>query len=96
MVTHIVLFKFKEENIEANVQKASGMLNALLESVPTLKSIEVGINFSNGERAMDLSIITTFDDKDGLEQYVIHPEHLKAVEFIKSVVAESKVVDYLS
>ncbi|MEA3491957.1 MAG: Dabb family protein [Campylobacterota bacterium] len=96
MVTHIVLFKFKEKDREANVQKAGQMLSALLESVPELKSIEVGTNFSNEERAMDLSIITTFDDRDGLEQYVMHTEHMKVVEFIKSVVEESKVVDYIS
>jgi len=41
-----------------------------------------------------LSIITTFEDKAGLETYAIHPEHLKVVEFIKTVVSGSKVVDY--
>ena len=95
MVVHIVLFKFREENKEDNIETAKAMLEALVESVPTLNSMEVGINYSDKERAMDLSIITTFDTKWGLEAYATHPEHLKVVEFIKEVVVESKVVDYV-
>jgi len=94
MVKHIVMFDFKEENKEANIQKAKEMLEALLESVPTLKGIEIGVNFADEGRAMDLSIYATFDDKAGLEAYAIHPEHLKVVKFIKTVVNSSKVVDY--
>ena len=94
MVVHIVMFAFKEENKEENIQRAAAMLNGLMGVVPTLKSMEVGHNFSPETRAMDLSIITSFDDKEGLEAYAEHPEHLKVVEFIKSVVLESKVVDY--
>jgi len=56
--------------------------------------MEVGVNFSLEDRAMDLSIITSFDDKAGLEEYATHPEHLKVVEFIKTVVNSSKVSDY--
>ncbi len=95
MIVHIVLFRFKEENKEAHIEKVSEMLNGLLESVPTLKSMEVGINYSDQERAMDLSLISTFDNKVGLEQYAIHPEHVKVVEYIRGVVTESKVVDYV-
>ncbi|MBD3793876.1 MAG: Dabb family protein [Campylobacterales bacterium] len=94
MVKHIVMFDFKEENREANIEKAKVMLAALIETVPTLKGMEIGVNFADEARAMDLSIYTTFEDKAGLEAYAIHPEHLKVVEFIKTVVNGSKVVDY--
>lgn len=94
MVVHIVTFKFKEENKKANIIQAKQMLENLMGSVPTLRSMDVGINFSQEERAMDLSIITAFESKEGLDAYAIHPEHLKVVEFIKGVVEYSKVVDY--
>ena len=94
MVKHIVMFDFKDENREENLQKAKVMLEALLESVPSLKNMEVGINFSEEERAMDLSLYSEFDNNEGLEAYAIHPEHLKVVEFIKSVATASKVSDY--
>jgi hypothetical protein len=88
------MFAFLDENKDENINKAKQMLEALIDTVPSLKSMEVGLNFSAEERAMDLSIITIFEDKAGLEAYAIHPEHLKVVEFIKTVVSSSKVVDY--
>ncbi len=94
MVVHIVMFQFKEENKKANMIQAKQMLENLMGAVPTLRSIDVGLNFSAESRAMDLSIITTFENKEGLNAYAIHPEHLKVVDFIKTVVEYSKVVDY--
>jgi hypothetical protein len=94
MVKHIVLFKFKDENKEENIQTVKEMLEALLDSVPTLKEMEVGVNFSKKERAMDLSLISSFDDISGLEKYATHPEHIKVLEFIKKVTIETKVSDY--
>jgi hypothetical protein len=95
MVKHIVMFTFKEENKQENLQKAKEMLEALLETVPSLKSMEVGINFSTEERAMDLSLYSEFDNQEGLELYANHPEHLEVVKFIKSVATGSKVSDYI-
>ena len=94
MVKHIVMFDFKDENRKENIEKAKEMLEVLVESVPSLNSIEVGINFSSESRAMDLSIYTEFDDRVGLEAYAVHPEHLKVIEFIRTVVNSSKVSDY--
>ena len=94
MVVHIVTFQFKEENKKANIIQAKQMLENLMGAVPTLKGMDVGLNFSTEERAMDLSIITTFESKEGLDVYAVHPEHLKVVDFIKTVVEYSKVVDY--
>jgi len=94
MIVHIVTFKFKEENKNANIIQAKQMLEELIGAVPSLRSMDVGLNFAEEDRAMDLSIITTFESKEGLNAYAIHPEHLKVVDFIKTVVAYSKVVDY--
>jgi len=94
MIVHIVMFKFKEENKKENLLVAKSKLEALLSQVPTLNSMEVGINFADEARAFDISLYSKFNTKDDLKAYAIHPEHLKVVEFIKSVALESKVVDY--
>ena len=94
MVKHIVMFNFENENKKENLEKAKMMLDALVGTVPSLKSMEVGINFSKEERAMDLSLYSEFNDKEGLDLYANHPEHLEVVKFIKSVAISSKVVDY--
>ena len=95
MLVHIVMFKFKEENKKANIIQAKQMLENLMGAVPSLRSIDVGVNFVEAERAMDLSIITAFESKEGLDAYDIHPEHQKVVQFIKSVVEYSKACDYM-
>jgi len=95
MIVHIVMFKFKDENRDANIAKTEELLKALDGKIDELISIEVGINFDTADRAFDLSIYSKFQTKEDLNSYAIHSEHLKVVEFIKSVVSESKVVDYI-
>ncbi|MDT8338093.1 MAG: Dabb family protein [Sulfurimonas sp.] len=95
MIVHIVMFKFKEEKRESNIKEVVKRLNALVELIPELKSMEVGVNFTDSERAFDLSLYSTFETKEALASYAIHPKHLKVVELIKSVTLESKVVDYI-
>ncbi len=94
MIVHIVMFKFNEENKTENIQKAKAMLEALVDKIEPLKTMEVGIDFNGSERAMDLSLYSTFDTKEGLQTYAVHPAHLEVVEFIKSTTQMSKVVDY--
>jgi len=95
MIVHIVMFKFKEENKKENIAKVEVELNALVEKIDVLKSMEVGVNFTDSERAFDLCLYSTFETQEDLKTYAVHPEHLKVVELIKSVTLESKVVDYI-
>lgn len=95
MIVHIVMFKFKDENKSSNTEEVLKRLNGLTQLIPTLKSMEVGVNFTPSDRAFDLSLYSTFETKEDLDAYALHPEHLKVVELIKSVTVESKVVDYV-
>ena len=94
MVVHIVMFTFKEEDRDQNIAKTKQMLEALVEKVPSLISMEVGIDFNASARAMDLSLISTFETREGLKAYATHPAHLEVVAFIRDVTTASKVVDY--
>ncbi|WP_201354040.1 Dabb family protein [Hydrogenimonas urashimensis] len=94
MVVHIVMFRFKDENKSENIEKVKAMLEALPREIPSLRSMEVGVDFSRSERSMDLVLTSTFDDRAGLESYRIHPAHQKVVAVIKEVTLESRVVDY--
>jgi len=95
MIVHIVMFKFKEENKKENILKTKELLNALVAKIDELISLEVGVNFDTAERAFDLSLYSKFATKENLNSYAVHSEHLKVVEFIKTVVEGSKVVDYI-
>lgn len=95
MIVHIVMFKFKDEDKTSNLKIVQEKLNELLTKISTLKSMEVGLNFTDSDRAFDLSLYSTFDSKEDLQDYAVHEEHLKVVTLIKAVTLESKVVDYI-
>ncbi len=95
MVVHIVMFQFKEENKVLNIAKVQDKLEKLEGKIDVLKTMEVGINFNESERAMDLSLYSIFESEEDLKAYAMHKEHLKVLEFIKEVTFESKVVDYI-
>ncbi|MFT7005384.1 MAG: hypothetical protein ACJAWW_002758 [Sulfurimonas sp.] len=95
MIVHIVMLKFKDENKDENILNIANGLKALIDLIPVLKFMEVGINFDESARAFDLSLYSKFLSKEDLEIYAVHPEHLKVVELIKATTLESKVVDYI-
>ncbi len=94
MIVHIVMFKFKVKDKEANLLKVEKQLNDLVQKIEPLKSIEVGVDFNQSPRAFDLSIYTRFNTKEDLQAYATHPAHIEVVKIIRDVTDESKVVDY--
>lgn len=95
MLVHIVMFQFKEENKQENLERVKAMLEALPSKIDTLCSMEVGIDISRSERSFDMVLVSTFDDQEGLNVYVPHPAHQEVVSVIKEATTLSKVVDYI-
>jgi len=95
MIKHIVFIKLQEENKQQNALKIKALLEELPSKIEALIDIEVGINFDEADRAMDLSLYSSFNSKEDLNTYAIHEEHLKVVDVIKSCAQYTKVVDYI-
>ena len=91
MITHIVFFKFRSP---ADVEPVRAALEGMRGRVPTLRELEVGVDELHTERSFDLSLLTRFDSWVDLDAYRIDPVHLKVIELVKQVGAETKVVDY--
>jgi hypothetical protein len=94
MIVHIVMFAFKEENKADNLRTVKEMLEVLPQKIPSLLSMEVGLDMVQSERSFDLVLTSTFEDKEGLNVYAVHPAHLEVVSLIKEVTEMAKVVDY--
>jgi len=94
MIKHIVLFKFKDENKDVFMKQAKQELEDLVEKIDELKGMEIGINHLENDEMPDLSLTSTFENKEGLKIYATHPEHLKVVELIKPMAIGRWVVDY--
>ncbi len=94
MIVHIVFLKLKDENRDTNLLKIKSMLEGLAPKIKEIQFLEVGANFSQEERAMDMSLVTHFKSKEDLALYANHPDHLEVVSIIKQVAEFTKVVDY--
>lgn len=96
MLKHIVVWKLKDTPEKAHLaQGIKTRLEGLVGQVPSLRRVEVGINLFPGEQVADVSLYSEFDDEAGLRAYLVHPAHEEAAKFIRSVVAERKVCDYV-
>ena len=94
MIKHIVLFKFKDENKEVFMKQAKQELENLVGKIEELKGMEIGINYLVDDKMPDLSLTSTFENKEGLKIYATHPEHLKVVDLIRPMAIGRWVVDY--
>lgn len=98
MIHHIVFFRVKDEAAGLQkseiLQKLKADIDALLESVPTLATMDVGINVKEADAASDLALVSTFESWDDLHAYVVHPAHQDVVAFVQEVATERRVVDY--
>jgi hypothetical protein len=99
MLRHIVFWKIKEEALGKSRAELLVEMRRQLESlsglVPGLLHLEVGGNIQTGEMAADLCLYTEFADEAALESYQVHPQHQDVVSFIKQVISERRVVDYI-
>ena len=98
MIKHIVMFRLKESAMgrskNENLQELKILLESLQEKIPVVKCLEVGINMGKSASASDIALYSEFDDIKALEEYRIHPEHVKVVEFIDKICSERRVADY--
>lgn len=88
MLRHIVLFKFKE-NAEGrskaeNVNMTKNMLEALPAKIGLIKKSEVRIckEGTNPDNC-DLLLISDFESKEALDQYIVHPDHKAVGAFMR-------------
>ena len=98
MIKHIVMFRLKESALgkskDENLQVLKVLLESLQDKIPVVKCLEVGINMGTSASASDIALYSEFDNMQALEDYRIHPEHVKVVEFIEKVCSERRVADY--
>jgi len=81
----------KKEDMN-NIRKA---LLALLQKVPSLHSIQVGVNENELNVAYDLCLITKHHDWEGLKAYQAHPAHQSVAGMIGGLTQEKAVADFV-
>lgn len=97
MVTHIVMWNFidtlsKEERKAAGI-KMKEILEPLKEQIPGVFSLKVVINELESSNR-DIALIGEYESVEALNNYAVHPLHLEAGKYIKSVTCDRACLDY--
>ena len=91
MIKHVVCQKFADKQ---DAQQAAEMLRALVGVIPSLKSMEVGIDFLGSERSYDLVLSAEFENEECLHAYDAHPAHGEVRKFIRAHRTGTVSVDF--
>ena len=98
MFKHIVMWRFIDgangKSKQQHAQWVKEHLEALVGVIPEIKALEVGINVCVAGTAYDAVLVSSFEDADAMERYKVHPAHVAAVGFIRSVTCDRVCFDY--
>ncbi len=90
MICHVVLMTFTDP---ADAPEAERRLNALVGQVPSLLSLQVGLDVVRGPASAHLFLQTTHVDLTGLRAYTEHPVHVDLVAWLGPRLAQRVLVD---
>jgi stress responsive alpha/beta barrel protein len=94
MLTHIVIWKYRDE-IEPEVRETHvALLRGLAATIPAIESLAVGFDVLKLPRSYHTGLVAVFRDRAALETYTVHPEHIKAAEFGRTIAEHIASVDF--
>ncbi|MBR5539723.1 MAG: Dabb family protein [Clostridia bacterium] len=97
MVRHVIVWSFKDElsaeEKAAAAKKIKTELEALVGVVPGLKELTVITNPMDSSN-VDLMLDSTIDTPENYDVYKVHPAHVAAATYVRSVVQSRSCMDY--
>ena len=96
VLRHVVLFSFKENTSDQDVDKIVEAFSALPDKISQIKDYEWGLNNSPEGLNDGLThcFLVTFASEEDRAIYLPHPEHLAFVKILRPHLEKAVVVDY--
>jgi hypothetical protein len=94
MLTHIVVWKYRPEVEAAIRQEHVALLRKLASLIDSVQSLTVGFDVLHLARSYDTGLVAIFADRDALEAYTVHPEHVKVADFGRLISEHVASVDF--
>lgn len=95
MIEHLVLFKAKPETSPEAMDRMMAELRALRKSVPSIRELTCGPNFSHRSQGYTHGLFVRFSTRADLENYLAHPAHQRVVsEFVHPAVEGILALDF--
>ena len=90
----MVIWKYRTE-VEVEVREEHvRLLRSLSAVIKELDSLSVGFDVLGLPRSYDSGLVATFKDRAALEAYTVHPEHVKAANFGRTISEHVASVDF--
>lgn len=80
MIHHCVLFTFRRGADPSAVDALVEALRELPSRISAIRSYEVGTDLGLRDGNASLGVVATFDDEEGWQTYVDHPDHLAVID----------------
>ncbi len=77
-----------------NAERVRDALEALPATVPVIRRLEVGLDVRDKPSNWDVVLTVDVDDRDALEAYRVHPDHVVVADLIGSLERTRMCVDY--
>lgn len=90
MIKHIVCFKLSDTSDEM-LDKTKRILLSMKENVPTVRDIEVGVDFLGSPRSFDVFLGVVLDSREALDEYQNDTYHVEVVKKHMHAVAEKSI-----
>ena len=96
MLTHIVLWKYRPDVRPSTRDEHVAGLRSLAKVVSGIESLSVGFDVLRLSRSYDTGLVAVFRDRDALDAYTVHPQHMKVADFGRSISEAVASVDFES
>lgn len=95
MLTHIVIWKYKDEVSQQTRESHRRKLVNLKNVIPEIIELRVGADMLNLPRSYDTGLVAVFENLEDLDSYTVHPAHQEVVSLGKEIAAHVVSVDFV-
>lgn len=94
MLTHIVIWKYRADVDQEVRDEHVRLLRRLKDKIPQIQSLSVGADVLRLPRSFDSGLVVQFQDREALEVYTVHPEHILVADMGRRISEQVASVDF--
>ncbi len=99
MVQHIVMWNFTPSFSAEEKREAAKQMKAILEPlrdvVPGTIDIRVQTDYLESSNR-EITLFSSFESEEALKNYLVHPAHVEAGKYVRSVTCDRACLDFVS
>jgi len=95
VLTHIVIWKYRADIEQAIREEHIARLRRLPSMIEGIESFSVGFDTLHLPRSYHTGLVAVFRERAALDAYTVHPEHVLAANFGRTISEHVASVDFI-